>query len=727
MNLLIYNTLYQKKQYFTPIQKGKAGIYSCGPTVYRSAHLGNLRSYLMADWLRRILEYGGYEVTHVKNITDVGHMRREILDRGEDKVVAAARAAGKTSKEIADFYLAEFLNDEIKLNIKPAHIMPKATDHIAECIELIAELLAQGCAYQVNGAVYFDVSRFPNYGKLSGNQINQLQQGVRVEVDNQKKRQEDFALWKAAEKGREMKWNSPWGEGFPGWHVECSAMSMKYLGKTFDFHTGGVDNIFPHHEDEIAQSEAVVGQEAVRYWAHGQHLLADGLKMSKSTGNSYTIADIENIGFDPLAFRYLALTAHYRKRLNFTFNSLKAAQRGLTRLRDRALRLAQESEGIARCYNVAVHGWKEAFTHCISNDMALPSALEITNKMLDSNLKPSAKLACLFDFDHVLGLNLQQFVQSRQDIPEPVDSQIKKRQILRSEGAYSDADEIRKSLGQKGYWLQDSPEGVRIRHQAPIELKGGPILYSSSKEIPSNLNLPDFKQVSFVIVSRNNFDELVRLIESIDKHCAAFDYEIIVVDNGSTDSAFMLVDELNKRFSRLTVIHADHNVGQGCAVNMGLKRAQGSYIALADCSIELKGDVLTATLNALKNKQVGAVGHKGMRTDNFKEFFDDDGPEVDAAQLYFLAFPRAILEKTGLMNEKFRFYRHIDLYFAFAVKATGLRVKAIPSLPIKYHDHREWLSLDEEDRNKKSRYNFGLFYKKWHHSVELLTNRQKTS
>ncbi len=315
----IYNTLSRSIEEIVPIEPGKIKMYSCGPTVYRYIHIGNLRTFTMADWIRRDFEYRGLEVLHVKNITDVGHMRQEAVDRGEDKILAQARKEGKTSLQIAQFYTEAFHDDEAKLNILPASIFPRATQHIPEMIAIIAGLLAKGIAYEVNGYIYYDIKRFPGYGKLSGNQLENMLAGVREGVDTDRHNPEDFPLWKPAEEGREMAWDSPWGRGFPGWHIECSAMSIKYLGEHFDIHTGGVDNIFPHHEDEIAQSEGFTGQPFVNYWVHAQHLLADGQKMAKSTGNAYTCSEIEARGFDPMALRYFYTTALYRSRLNFTF------------------------------------------------------------------------------------------------------------------------------------------------------------------------------------------------------------------------------------------------------------------------------------------------------------------------------------------------------------------------------------------------------------------------
>ena len=329
--LKLYNTLTRRVEPFVPIDPGIVKLYSCGPTVYRYIHIGNLRTFLMADWLRRTLAYHGLAVRHVKNITDVGHMRIEMLDRGEDKLIAQARKEGKTSAEIAAFYTAAFLEDERQLNILPAHVFPKATEHITEMIAITADLERKGLAYAAGGNVFFDVRRFPDYGKLSGNQLAGMIQGVRDMADANRRNPEDFPLWKLAEPGREMAWDSPWGRGFPGWHIECSAMAIKHLGQHFDIHTGGVDNLFPHHEDEIAQSEGYTGEQFVNYWLHAQHLLADGQKMAKSTGNAYTRADVVARGFESIALRYLFATVHYRSRLNFTFSALRAAQIALQR------------------------------------------------------------------------------------------------------------------------------------------------------------------------------------------------------------------------------------------------------------------------------------------------------------------------------------------------------------------------------------------------------------
>src|SRR6266513_2440136 len=341
----IYNTLTRRIEDINPLEPGNIKMYSCGPTVYRYIHIGNLRTFTMADWIRRDFEYRGLEVLHVKNITDVGHMRQEAVDRGEDKILAQARKEGKTSLQIAQFYTEAFHDDEAKLNILPASIFPHATQHIPEMIAIIAGLLAKGIAYEVNGYIYYDIKRFPGYGKLSGNQLENMLAGVREGVDTDRHNPEDFPLWKPAEEGREMAWDSPWGRGFPGWHIECSAMSIKYLGEQFDLHTGGVDNIFPHHEDEIAQSEGAYGHASVRHWVHGQHLLADGVKMAKSARNTVTIDELVELDIDPLAFRYLSLLTHYRARMQFSLGALRQAAEALDHLRQRVRHWSQVPSG----------------------------------------------------------------------------------------------------------------------------------------------------------------------------------------------------------------------------------------------------------------------------------------------------------------------------------------------------------------------------------------------
>src|SRR5438876_1034453 len=447
----LYNTLTKRIEEIVPLDVGKINMYSCGPTVYRYIHIGNLRTFTMADWIRRTFEYRGFEVLHVKNITDVGHMRQEMVDRGEDKILAQARKEGKTALQIAQFYTDAFHEDEQKLNIEPATIFPRATEHIAEMIDIIQRLLEKHIAYEVNGNVYFDIKHFPEYGKLSGNQLENMLAGVREGVVEDRRNPEDFPLWKVAEPGREMSWDSPWGRGFPGWHIECSAMSMKYLGPHFDIHTGGVDNIFPHHEDEIAQSEGFTGEAPVNYWVHAQHLLADGQKMAKSTGNAYTCSEIEGRGFDPMALRYFYTTVLYRSRVNFTFRALQAAQTSLERLRELAYQLlTQADEALVFSEEplgapLETYAWRDAFLAEVEQDLNMPRAMSVVWNMLRSNeVSPTGRVRLLLDWDRILGFDLKNYLQSEEPrkkadpevylakVPSTIAVQVRERERLRA-------------------------------------------------------------------------------------------------------------------------------------------------------------------------------------------------------------------------------------------------------------------------------------------------------
>jgi cysteinyl-tRNA synthetase len=716
--LHLYNTLTNKKERFETLDPKRVTMYTCGPTVYRDVHIGNLRSYLMADWLKRVLMHLGYLVFHLKNITDVGHMRQELLERGEDKVIAAARAAGKTSQAIAQQYTERFLGDEGMINILPADLFPRATEHIPQCIALIQKMLKNGHAYLAGGNVYFDVTTFPDYGKLSGNLPESLLRGVRVEIDPLKRNPEDFALWKAAESGREMKWHSPWGEGFPGWHIECSAMSMHYLGAVFDVHTGGVDNIFPHHEDEIAQSESVVGKQVVRYWVHGQHLLADGLKMAKSTGNDYTIRDIENRGFDPLAFRYLCLTVHYRSRLNFTFNALKAAQRGLSHLR----RHVEDSASLRgpRPGGKRPDSWRGLFSEAICDDLALPRALSNVWRMLrDKALTKEAKAKLLVEFDQVLGLDLETWPQRASQVPEEVRKEAARRDRARMRGDYTESDQIRDHLASKGFEFRDLSAGSRVLQRSRVEWRGYPREISSSREVPTLLKEPDQYDVSVSLVAHNNWPELRRTYESVKTHGTGHRLQVIIVDGGSTDETRDGVARLAEGDHDTVVFFADHPLGEGASRNATLRQALGAIVVLLDVSVELTGDLFTPLIKVLAEDGVGATGARGVITENCQDFLDSDGPEVHAMTLYCFAFPRKIIHDAGWLNERFRFYRHLDLDYSFKIRSHGYRILASPGLPLRFHRHKIWEDMDEHERFRRSRANFYMFYRRWHHHEHL--------
>jgi cysteinyl-tRNA synthetase len=490
-------------------------MYTCGPTVYRYAHVGNLRSFLLADFIRRALLYHGFDVLHVKNITDVGHMRDERLDQGGDRLVLAAEVEGKTTQQIADFYEAAFHADEAAVNILPAHRFPRATEHIPQMLSLAERLVDGGHAYATpDGTVYFDVSAFPGYGLLSGNSLDDLREGHRVDVEPDKDDPADFALWKHAEQGRLLKWpTARWGEGFPGWHLECSAMSLAYLGERFEIHTGGIDNVFPHHEDEIAQSAAASGIVPAAHWVHGEHLLMRGRKMAKSAGNFQRVTELAAEGIDPLAFRYLALTSRYRHKLDYSDASLRSAASGLESLRGRMRALgAPPTNGafaappvlLARpagdrptggATHAGGHGsadqptfplsdratgattlsnagdeFHRRFVKALDDDLDLPGALAALREALRSDLPDDEKRWLALDADLVLGLGLDRTwdTDARDplagaELPPRVQVLVQERSEARSTGNYAEADRLRKAIEELGFELIDRADGTDVR------------------------------------------------------------------------------------------------------------------------------------------------------------------------------------------------------------------------------------------------------------------------
>jgi cysteinyl-tRNA synthetase len=722
--LTLYNTLTRQKDEVTTVEPGKVKMYTCGPTVYRDAHIGNLRSYLLADWIRRTLEFQGLDVDHVKNITDVGHMRQEVLERGEDKVVAAALAEGKTAAEIAQFYTERFLADEGKLNIRSAMCFPKATDHINEMLEIVEDLVEKGLAYEVEGNVYFAVSEFPEYGSLSGNlQDSELLEAVRVEADPLKRDPRDFTLWKKSEPGRLLKWPSKWGDGFPGWHIECSAMSIKYLGKTFDIHTGGVDNIFPHHEGEIAQSKGFTGEDVVSIWVHGQHLLADGVKMAKSMGNSFILSDIEGQGIDPLAFRYLCLTSRYRTRLNFTFTALKAAQRGLLRLQNMVwewslLPPLGEPDG------EIVEEWKSRFVERLDDDLDMPGTLALTWELAHSDLPGQTRLKIINEFDRVLGLELQQVVR-KYDVPHKIAERIAKRAELRKNLDYKAADQIRSELQLDGYVIQDSVSGTRVRPKTAWEKHEEEWnTYSSAAEIETLIDEPDSKEITVAITASNYMDDVKRCVKSALQWLGERDAEILVVDNGSSDGTSEWLEKTDKSNPRVRVLHIDHVIGEGSAKNIALKQSLGKTIVMLDTSVEIVGDVFGPIEEKLSDDSIGVYGPFGLRTDDLHHFHDGEGEsgDMDAMQAYCFAFRRERLKDVGFPRESFRFYRNLDLDFSFQFKEKGYRVVADQNLPVRLHEHRVWSELAEGERDELSRKNYRRFLDRWGDRADLLTS-----
>ncbi len=466
IEIKLFNTLTRKKEVFKPL-KGKTVLYyTCGPTVYDYAHIGNFATFVRQDLLKRVLEYFGYRVKHVMNITDI-----------DDKTIRRSKELGWSLKKLTRFYTKEFLKDMKALNIKPPTKLVPATSEIPEMIRVIKALIKKGYAYVREGSVYFSVKKFKNYGKLSGIKLKDLKPGARVDVDEYgKENPADFALWKAStdeEIKRRIYWLSPWGKGRPGWHIECSVIAMKHLGKTIDIHSGGIDLIFPHHENEIAQSEAYSGKQFSRFWVHCEHILVNGKKMSKSLGNFYTLRDILKKGYNPLAIRLLFLSGHYRKQLNFTFDALRQAERNLETLINFLQRLKEIRKGgydkeIAK----NLGKMKERFLKAIADDLNTPRAFAVlfdfvheVNRLIDEGKVPkkNAKeiIETVLDIDRILGLDLKKAISAR--IPKEIKKLLEERERLRREKRYEEADMIREKIRAMGYEVEDTPQGPRVR------------------------------------------------------------------------------------------------------------------------------------------------------------------------------------------------------------------------------------------------------------------------
>ena len=717
--LRIFNTLTKRIEEVQPLEPGVVRMYTCGPTVYRDAHIGNLRTYLMADWIRRVLEATGLKVQHVKNITDVGHMRQELMESGGDKMILAALEEGRTVQDIAQYYADRFHEDEARVNILPAHIFPWATQHVPEMVAIVEKLMANGLAYEAGGNIYFHVGGFGDYGKLSRNTGANLLEGVRMEADPLKRDARDFTLWKAAEPGRELKWDSPWGEGFPGWHIECSAMAAKYFGEEFDIHTGGVDNIFPHHEDEIAQSEAAFGRRHVTYWVHAQHLLADGAKMAKSSGNVFLIEELINRGFDPLAFRYLCLTVRYRHRMNFTFNSLKAAERALTNLRHRVW--AWNSLPPLDQLPPETGEWRVKFWDLVENDLDLPGSLALTWAMVRSELPDQAKLALLLEFDRIFGLDLEKSPVA-DPIPEPVNASVERRTALREHSDYPGADAIRDEVVSQGFLMNDTAEGVVVRPKTPLEQRLERWRsVSSSREVESLLERPSEYDFTYVLNAYGHRDDVERCVRGMIRHSQGYTTEIIVVDNGCTDGTGEWLEEFKDQHASLRVIHCDHNVGDAAGKNIGIKQSLGANVIIVDGSAEVVGEILGPISEKLADNTIGIFGPYGLSTDDLQHFHEEtESGDADAMQAYCMAFRRETVNTVGLMREAFRFYRNLDIDYCFQYKDKGYRIFADSTLPMVRHEHRLWTELEENQRDELSRKNFGRFLKRWGNRPDLL-------
>ena len=458
MGLKVYNTLTRKKEEFIPIDRNEIRMYSCGPTVYYFAHIGNLRAYLFMDNLRRVLKYNGYNLKHVMNITDVGHLVSD-ADEGEDKMMKAAKRENKDPFEIANFYTEAFLKDIDKLNIDRPEIIAKATEHIDVMEEYVKKIIDNGYTYQTEDTVYFDTSKLDKYGVLSNRNIEDQKAGARVDFDQNKKNISDFAVWIKAPENHLMKWDSFFGLSYPGWHLECSAMGYKYLGDQFDIHTGGVDHISIHHENEIAQSKGFSGKVPANYWMHVDFLQVNGGKMSKSLGNLYTLEDLAEKGYEPLVYRMFNFTSTYRNQINFTFEAMDAAKVSLNRLRDGLLRHKEGNENISED---VIKDFENRFLDAINDDLNMPQALSVVWDVVRYNQKSKNLYNLLLKFDEVLGLDLASYEKAEEALPEEILELVNSRNEARANKNWAESDRLRDLLIEKGYSVKDSKEGTIV-------------------------------------------------------------------------------------------------------------------------------------------------------------------------------------------------------------------------------------------------------------------------
>ena len=456
MDLYFYNTLTKQKEKFEPLDSKKVRIYSCGPTVYKDATIGNMRTNIFQDVLRRVLRYNGYKIKHVMNITDVGHLVSD-GDEGEDKMLKSAREEHKTPLEIAEHYTKLFFDDLKALNVETPEVVCKATDHINEMLEYVRELIKKGYAYETSTAVYFDISKLDKYPVLSNLNLEEQKAGARVEVDKEKKNPYDFALWIKAPENHLMKWDSPWGPSYPGWHIECSAMSTKYLGEEFDIHTGGIDLVPTHHENEIAQNKGACGKNPAHYWIHGEYLLINGGKMSKSLGNTYLIDDIIARGYSPLAYRLFNYSCHYRGKLNFTWEGIESANTSLIRLREGYQKHLNGNSDIS---DEIIADMENRFHQAINDDMNMPLALSVVWEAVKYPEKSPKIAQLLKKFDTVLGIKIDEVQETK--IPQEILDLVEERKQARSDKNWSESDRLRDLIAEKGYIVKDTKDGTEV-------------------------------------------------------------------------------------------------------------------------------------------------------------------------------------------------------------------------------------------------------------------------
>lgn len=460
MDIYFYNTLTRKKELFKPIDEREIRMYSCGPTVYKDATIGNMRTNIFQDVLRRVLKYNGYKLKHAMNITDVGHLVSD-GDEGEDKMLKTAREENKSPLEIAQYYTNLFFEDLKSLNIETPEIVCKATEHIKEMLEYVEKLVNNGYAYETSTAIYFDISKLDKYPILSNLNLEEQKAGARVDIDPEKRSPYDFALWIKAPENHLMKWDSPWGPSYPGWHIECSAMGQKYLGEQFDIHTGGIDLIPTHHENEIAQSKGACGKIPANYWMHGEYLLIDGGKMSKSLGNVYLVKDFVKRGYDPIVYKLFSYSCHYRNKLNFTWEGIEAASKSLERLKKGYI---VHLNGKDEVDEDVINAYEERFHKAINDDLNMPAAMGVVWEVVRQDKKSDKFAKLLLKFDTVLGLKInEECNKPKEELPEEILELIEERKKARENKEWNKSDELRDIIKEKGYEIKDTKDGMEVK------------------------------------------------------------------------------------------------------------------------------------------------------------------------------------------------------------------------------------------------------------------------
>lgn len=461
MDIYFQNTLTREKEKFMPINAEEVKMYSCGPTVYSYAHIGNFRTYIFVDCLRRMFKYNGLKLKHVMNITDVGHLTSD-ADTGEDKMEKAAKKEGKNPYEIAEFYTNAFMKDMKSLNIDMPEIVTKATDNINQMLEMVQEIVKNGYAYETSTGIYFDVSKLDKYPILTNVDVENQKAGARVEVDAEKRNPYDFALWIKAPENHLMKWDSPWGKSYPGWHIECSAMGQKHLGEQFDIHTGGIDLVPTHHENEIAQSKGMCGKIPANYWLHGEYLLINGGKMSKSLGNVYLLKDIIEKGYDPLVYKLFSYSCHYRNKLNFTWEGIEASSKSLERLRNSYKINLDGNDELTETDKEKLQKIEEKFHEAINDDLNMPLAMSFVWELARFEKKSPEVAKLLLKFDTVLGIKIDKEDVNTLNIPQDIQELANKRKLARENKDWAKSDELRDLIISKGYKIKDTKQGMEI-------------------------------------------------------------------------------------------------------------------------------------------------------------------------------------------------------------------------------------------------------------------------